>query len=62
MKRFFLIPTAVCYVTLTGCVIHDHGRHPLPRAGRVVVPVPVVVETVTPVKHCPPGQAKKGNC
>lgn len=63
MKRFVLISTAVGCVALSGCVVHDHHRHGakviLP-APRVVVPVPVVVETAP--KHCPPGQAKKGNC
>lgn len=67
MKRCVLISTMVSCVALAGCVVHDHHRHPRPHAARVlvpapkvVVPVPVVVET--PGKHCPPGQAKKGNC
>jgi hypothetical protein len=62
MKRVVLISMAMCCLALTGCVIHDHHRHPLPRAGKIVVPVPVVVETATPGRHCPPGQAKKGKC
>ena len=68
MKRLILISTALCCVTLSGCVHHDRHRHPSPRAARVVVPAPVVVVPVPVVvdskagKHCPPGQAKKGKC
>ncbi|HEY0684832.1 MAG TPA: hypothetical protein VGD45_21020 [Steroidobacter sp.] len=57
MKKLFLICTALC-VMLSGCVVHDHHRPRLPSA-KVVVPVPVVVQDKA---HCPPGQAKKGNC
>jgi hypothetical protein len=69
MKRFVFVSMAACCVVLSGCVVHDHHRHPRPRGGhvslptpKVVVPVPVVVGTTSPAKHCPPGQAKKGKC
>lgn len=69
MKRIVLMSTAAWCVALSGCVIHDHHRHPRPHAAKVVVPapnlvvpVPVVVESGKPAKHCPPGQAKKGKC
>lgn len=61
MKKLYVLCTAVCCMTLTGCIVHDHHRHRLPGA-KIVVPVPVVVESAGPGKHCPPGQAKKGNC
>lgn len=61
MKRLLLICTALCSVTLSGCIVHDHHRPRLPGA-KIVVPVPVVVEGAAPRRHCPPGQAKKGNC
>jgi hypothetical protein len=68
MKRLILMSAALCCVTLSGCAIHDRHGHPSPRAARVVLPAPVVVVPVPVVvdskaaKHCPPGQAKKGNC
>jgi hypothetical protein len=62
MKRLVLISMGA--LALTGCVIHDHHRHPRPHAAKVAprVVVPVVVESAAPAKHCPPGQAKKGKC
>lgn len=66
MKRTIFLSVALCAVGMSGCVVHDHHRHPSPRAAKVVVPVPAVVVPVRvdskPAKHCPPGQAKKGNC
>ena len=58
MKLLYLICAALCCAALSGCVVHDHHRPRLPGA-KVVVPVPVVVGGQG---HCPPGQAKKGNC
>ena len=66
VKRVLVIALTLCSVGLAGCV-HPHGvRSPrgakiIVPAPAVVVPVPVVVEK-GPAKHCPPGQAKKGNC
>lgn len=68
MKLFNLVCFAVGAAALSGCVVHDHGRHRGHRtkvvvpAPAVVVPVPVVVDSHKAGKHCPPGQAKKGNC
>jgi hypothetical protein len=67
MKLFNLVCLAVSAAALSGCVVHDHhGRH-RPHGAKVIVPVPAVVVPVPVVvdakaKHCPPGQAKKGNC
>jgi hypothetical protein len=61
MKLSTLFFAAACCATLSGCVVHDHGRHGV-HGAKVVVPVPVVVETHTSGTKCPPGQAKKGNC
>ena len=54
MKQIVML-VALCSLGLAACVV------PSPRGAKVVVPVPVVVEQA-PAKHCPPGQAKKGNC
>jgi hypothetical protein len=64
MKIMTLICGALCCAVMSGCVVHDNHRHGRPHATRakIIVPVPVVVETHAPAKHCPPGQAKKGNC
>lgn len=64
MKVTSIVMIASCAAALSGCVAHDH--HHRPRTTKVVVPavvvpVPVVVAP-RPAKHCPPGQAKKGNC
>jgi hypothetical protein len=58
MKKLCVMFAALCCVTLSGCVVHDHHGPRLPGA-KIIVPVPVAVEAG---KHCPPGQAKKGNC
>ena len=66
MKRAVLTAMIVSFLGLTGCV-HPHGL-PSHRGAKIVVPAPAVVVPVpvvvekAPVKHCPPGQAKKGKC
>lgn len=56
MKSALLL-CAAASILLSGCVVHEH-RGP---SAKVVVPVPVVKVGVDK-GHCPPGQAKKGNC
>jgi hypothetical protein len=62
MKLVGLISAAICCIAVAGCAHHHHGHHPSPRAAKIVVPAPKVVVEKAPGKHCPPGQAKKGNC
>jgi hypothetical protein len=62
MRLITLIVVSLSFVALTGCVVHSHGRP----GAKVVTPAKVVIPgaiVVAPTSgHCPPGQAKKGNC
>jgi hypothetical protein len=55
MKLISLLCAAAC-VTLAGCVV----RPPSPPGIKVIAPVVVIGPEGK--AHCPPGQAKKGNC
>ena len=55
MRLIAVLCATTCWLNLAGCVVHDH------KGPGMKVAVPVVV-TVPVEKHCPPGQAKKGNC
>ncbi|MET0987054.1 MAG: hypothetical protein ABW034_16785 [Steroidobacteraceae bacterium] len=53
--RFVAMLFAAMSVVLSGCVVHEHKAVPV----KVVAPV---VKVGVDQGHCPPGQAKKGNC
>jgi hypothetical protein len=63
MKACISLTVAMCCALLSGCVHHHGSAH----GAKVAIPskviVPVIVEPAkSDKKHCPPGQAKKGNC
>jgi hypothetical protein len=63
MRFIALIVMSLSFMALTGCVVHSHGRP----GGKVVTPstkvvIPGAVVVAPNGGHCPPGQAKKGNC
>lgn len=55
MRSIAVLCVTICSLNVAGCVVHEHKGH------GVKVAVPVAV-SVPAEKHCPPGQAKKGNC
>jgi hypothetical protein len=49
----YLLLASVVALAFGGCVL---------KGPEIEVKPPVEIKTGSPGKHCPPGQAKKGNC